>query len=61
MNTLILFDNELEKASDLLLKNEVVAFPTETVYGLGVVCDSFEAFNKLVKAKNISVKREVPL
>ena len=52
METLIIFDNELEKASDLLLKNEVVAFPTETVYGLGVVCDSFEAFNKLVKAKN---------
>ena len=42
MNTLIVLDNELEKASELLLKNEVVAFPTETVYGLGVVCDSYE-------------------
>lgn len=52
MNTLIVLDNELDKASELLLKNEVVAFPTETVYGLGVVCDSYEAFKKLVSAKN---------
>lgn len=26
---------QLSQAADLLRKNEVVAFPTETVYGLG--------------------------
>ena len=29
---------QIEQAADLLSKNEVVAFPTETVYGLGWKC-----------------------
>ncbi len=44
------FDDE--NVVKTLLNGEVVSFPTETVYGLGVVYDSEEAFNKLVKAKN---------
>lgn len=32
-------------------KEQVVAFPTETVYGLGVIYDSLLAFNRLVEAK----------
>ena len=43
---------EDERIIPLLLEGEVVSFPTETVYGLGVVYDNEEAFNKLVKAKN---------
>ena len=31
--------------------NHVVCFPTETVYGMGVVYDSLDAFNELVKTK----------
>lgn len=34
-----------------LQKGEVVAFPTETVYGLGCIYDDLGAFNKLVEVK----------
>jgi L-threonylcarbamoyladenylate synthase len=47
----ILKSNELEKAAELLRAGEVIAFPTETVFGLGVVYDNKEAYDKLVKVK----------
>ena len=47
----ILKSTELDKAAELLKKGEVIAFPTETVYGLGVVYDNKEAYDKLVKVK----------
>jgi L-threonylcarbamoyladenylate synthase len=39
------------EAIQALRDGEVIAFPTETVYGLGVVYDSEAAFNKLVEVK----------
>lgn len=39
------------QAVDLLTKGEVVAFPTETVYGLGAIATSEEAVTKIFKAK----------
>lgn len=42
---------QLEKAAKELQKNEVVAFPTETVYGLGANATSDEAVAKIFKAK----------
>jgi len=41
-----------KKIKEEILKGEVVSFPTETVYGVGVIYDNEEAFEKLVKAKN---------
>lgn len=52
MKTLLLSVNELETAKDILLNGDIVGFPTETVYGLGVIYDQEEAFEKLMKAKN---------
>ncbi|MGB3367753.1 MAG: L-threonylcarbamoyladenylate synthase [Acidaminobacteraceae bacterium] len=43
--------NWLEEAARLLRENEVVAFPTETVYGLGGNALSKEAISKIYKAK----------
>ena len=51
----ILSSNQLDEAAKLLREGEVVAFPTETVYGLGVIYDNKEAYDKLV-----SVKRRPP-
>lgn len=34
-----------------LQDGDVVAFPTETVYGLGCIYDNLDAFNKLVQVK----------
>lgn len=41
-------DKEVIKS---IQNGEVVAFPTETVYGLGVRYDNYEAFKKLVEVK----------
>jgi L-threonylcarbamoyladenylate synthase len=42
---------EIDEAAQLLVENEVVAFPTETVYGLGGNADSDEAVMKIFAAK----------
>ena len=43
--------NRIKMAAELLKKGEIVAFPTETVYGLGVIYDLETAFQKLVNVK----------
>lgn len=45
---------EDSKCIEILLSNNVLAFPTETVYGLGVVYDSKLAFDRLVSLKKRS-------
>ncbi|MGN1387932.1 MAG: L-threonylcarbamoyladenylate synthase [Bacillus sp. (in: firmicutes)] len=42
---------KVEEAAALLRDNEVVAFPTETVYGLGANAKSDEAVKKIFEAK----------
>ena len=42
---------EIKEAAQLLIENEVVAFPTETVYGLGANARSEEAVHKIFAAK----------
>ncbi|MGE0908864.1 L-threonylcarbamoyladenylate synthase [Bacillus atrophaeus] len=44
-------DPQIAQAADLLRQNEVVAFPTETVYGLGANAESTEAVMKIYEAK----------
>lgn len=43
---------EIEKARELLLQNEVVAIPTETVYGLAGNALNEKAVSKIFEAKN---------
>jgi L-threonylcarbamoyladenylate synthase len=42
---------QISQAAQFLKKNEVVAFPTETVYGLGGNAESDEAVQKIFEAK----------
>lgn len=42
---------QITQAAELLRQNEVVAFPTETVYGLGANAESTEAVAKIYDAK----------
>ncbi|KDE28424.1 hypothetical protein BA81_06539 [Bacillus safensis FO-36b] len=42
---------QIKQAADLLQQNEVVAFPTETVYGLGANAKETEAVMKIYEAK----------
>lgn len=43
---------QAERAAQILIGGGVVAFPTETVYGLGVRFDRFESFERLNRVKN---------
>jgi len=45
------YTRAVEQAKDLLIKGETVAFPTETVYGLGADATSEEAIKKIFQAK----------
>ena len=45
-------ENILNDALQALNDHQVIAFPTETVFGLGVFYDDFEAYNLLNKVKN---------
>lgn len=47
----ILKPTELEEGAKLLREGKVIAFPTETVYGLGVVYDNKDAYDSLVAVK----------
>ena len=51
MKTQIIHQETLEQAATLLKEGEVVAFPTETVYGLGAIATSQEAVLKVFEAK----------
>lgn len=46
---------QIDIASDMLKAGKLVAFPTETVFGLGVIYDNFDAYQAL-----IAVKRRPP-
>ncbi|MDT8414155.1 MAG: L-threonylcarbamoyladenylate synthase [Flavobacteriaceae bacterium] len=52
MKTLIFDAKNLKAAADLLIKGELVAFPTETVYGLGANALDASAVKKIFIAKN---------
>ena len=43
--------NSIEKAKELLLSSNVVAIPTETVYGLGAVGTDSNAVKKIFEIK----------
>lgn len=51
METQIFDKSELDKAVDLLAKGELVAFPTETVYGLGAIATNEKAVKGVYAAK----------
>jgi len=44
-------ERAIQQAAELLREGEVVAFPTETVYGLGADATNSEAVQKIFKAK----------
>ena len=44
-------DESVEKAKELLLNGQVVAIPTETVYGLGAVGTDANAVKKIFEVK----------
>ena len=61
METKIVTWNEKGLIKEALLQGKVVAFPTETVYGLGVISSSKEAYEALREAKNRPAEKPISL
>ena len=55
MKTIKIESDEIETAAGLLKKGEVVAFPTETVYGLGADATNATAVTKIFNAKGRAI------
>lgn len=47
----ILASSELNIASEILKNGGLIAFPTETVFGFGVIYDNAEAYKRLIEVK----------
>lgn len=59
MKTLRFEKREIDKVLEALKSGKVVAFPTDTVYGLGVIYDQ-EALKRLKDAKGRSATKPIP-
>lgn len=59
METKIYQSKDYKKIIDDLLRGDVVGFPTETVYGLAIVYNSKEAFDKIYQIKNRSITKPI--
>lgn len=61
MKTLIKNKNEILDIIECVKKGGVVAFPTDTVYGLGVVYDDEDALNRLKLSKGRPDNKPIPM
>ncbi len=61
METKIVTWNDKALIKKALLDGRVVAFPTETVYGLGVIASSEKAYEALREAKNRPAEKPISL
>lgn len=59
METRLLNKHELKTAAELIQKGELVAFPTDTVYGLGADATNEEAVQNIFKAKGRPTNRPI--
>ncbi|MDD8048629.1 MAG: L-threonylcarbamoyladenylate synthase [Thomasclavelia sp.] len=61
MKTVLVDESELDLVANKLATEECVAFPTETVFGLGVKYGSKKALDKLYKVKNRDLSKAITL
>ena len=52
---------EIEKVKEDLLKGEIIAFGTDTVFGLACVYDNLKAIEKVYAAKNREARKALPM
>ncbi|WP_423363669.1 L-threonylcarbamoyladenylate synthase [Mycoplasma sp. P36-A1] len=61
MLTKILKSNKTKDLKEIVENDGVIAFPTETVFGIGIRSDSFLAYNKLFDAKKRPQSKQLTL
>ena len=57
----ILKNEDLDVIKEILENDGIIAFPTDTVYGLGCIYNSNIAINKIKKAKGRDEKKPLPM
>ena len=61
MQTIIFKKKEFEQVASLFLTESVIAIPTDTVMGLGVIARSEAAYQEMIKVKNRPQNKAFPL
>ena len=61
MKTKIVNREQINEVVDTLIQGGVVAFPTDTVYGLGVVYDDLDALKRLKLSKGRPENKPIPM
>jgi L-threonylcarbamoyladenylate synthase len=61
MKTEIITPREIARALEILNAGGLVAFPTDTVYGLGALAFNGEAVESIYKAKDRPVEKAIPI
>lgn len=59
--TKVVLENQMNEICDAIQKGGIVAFPTETVYGVGIHFDDEEALDRLMEAKNRDYSKAITL
>lgn len=60
MKTIKFEKEDIEAVSELLVEGNVIAFPTDTVYGLGVIYENEDALHALQDAKGRPDDKPIP-
>lgn len=61
METKLYKKYEIDEIVNALSKGDIIAFPTDTVFGLGCVSDNLESINKIKKAKGRDENKPLPM
>lgn len=61
MKTQILPATEIQTALDILRNGGIIAFPTDTVYGLGALAFNNTAIENIYTAKNRPIEKAIPI
>lgn len=59
--TKVVLENQMNEICDVIQKGGIVAFPTETVYGVGVRFEDEKALDHLMEAKNRDYSKAITL
>lgn len=54
-------NKDIDKAVNVLKMSGIIAYPTETFYGLGVKFDSFDSLKRLYEIKKRPIEKAMPL
>ena len=61
MKTEIIPASEIQTALEILQRGGIVAFPTDTVYGLGTLAFNNKAIESIYTAKNRPIEKAIPI